>query len=137
MILKSGFERSEKCRWYQLVDEFMHDRTNVVTHAHANTVSPDGSKCTTTLEANTMEQRSGESTSKSPEPKRKDGILIRECISEIRESNRKFMKNMKASDDLKMTLNAANYTEIGREDVGTFVVTQCPLRKFPQCKPLS
>ena len=47
------------------------------------------------------------------------------------------MKNMKASDDLKMTLNAANYTEIGREDVGTFVVTQCPLRKFPQCKPLS
>ena len=56
MNMKFGSERSEKCRWYELVDEFMHDRTNVVSHAHASTVNPDGPKCTTTLEANIMEQ---------------------------------------------------------------------------------
>ena len=76
----------------------------MVAHAHASTVNLDGPKCKTTLEANTMEQRSGESTSKSPEPKRKDDILLRECIGEIRESNRTLMENMKASDDMKMSL---------------------------------
>ena len=104
MNLKSGSGRSEKCRWYDLVDEFMHDRANVVAHAHASTNSPDGPKCKTTLETNTIEQRSDESTSKSSEPKRKDDILHRECIGEIRESNKTLMENMKASDDMKMSL---------------------------------
>ena len=34
--LKSGSQHSEKCRWFQLVDEFMFDRANVVSHAHVN-----------------------------------------------------------------------------------------------------
>ena len=66
--LKSGSQHSEKCRWFQLVDEFMFDRANVVSHAHASAVGGDEVKCTTTSETNTTEQRSRESSSKSPEP---------------------------------------------------------------------
>jgi len=51
--LKSCSQRSEKCRWYHLVDEFMFDRVNVVSHAHASVVDGDGVKGTTTLETNT------------------------------------------------------------------------------------
>ena len=48
MNMKSGSQRSEKCCWYQLVDEFMYDRASVVSHAHASVVNPDGLKCTGT-----------------------------------------------------------------------------------------
>lgn len=33
MYMKSDSERSEKYHWHQLVDGFMFDRANVVTHA--------------------------------------------------------------------------------------------------------
>ena len=44
MNMRSAFKRLEKCRWYQLVDEFMSDRTHVVSHAHASETNPDGLK---------------------------------------------------------------------------------------------
>ena len=44
--MKSGSQRSDKCRWYYLVDEFMFDRANVISHAHASVVDGDGVKCT-------------------------------------------------------------------------------------------
>lgn len=68
MDLKSGSQRSEKCRWYQLVDEFMYDRANVVSYAQASAFNPDGPEVTYTSDTNPTEHRSGESTSKSPEP---------------------------------------------------------------------
>ena len=36
MNMRSGSERSEKCHWYQIVDEFMSDRTHVMSHAYAS-----------------------------------------------------------------------------------------------------
>lgn len=42
MNMRSGSDRSEKCRWYQTVDEFMSDRAHVVTHVHANGIDPVG-----------------------------------------------------------------------------------------------
>lgn len=104
MNAKSGSQRSEKCRWYQLVDEFMYDRANVVSHAHASAVNPDGPKCTSISDTNTTEQRSGESTSKSPEPKHKEEMFLERCIGEIRQSSQSLMDGMKASDDMKMAL---------------------------------
>lgn len=104
MNAKSGSQRSEKCRWYQLVDEFMYDRANVVSHAHESAVNPDGPKCTATSDTFTAEQRSGESTSKSPEPKRKEEMFLERCIGEIRQSSQSLMDGMKASDDMKMAL---------------------------------
>ena len=56
---KSNLQRSEKCRWYHLVDESMHDKANVVSHAHASVVDGDGVKCTTTSEIHTTDQKSG------------------------------------------------------------------------------
>ena len=104
MNLKSSSQRSEKCQWYQLVDGFMFDRANVVLHAHASAMDGDGVKCTTTSETNTTEQRSGESTSKSLEPKRKDKMFLERCIGEIRESSKSLMDSLKANDDIKMVL---------------------------------
>ena len=74
--MKSGSHRLEKCRWYALVDEFMHDRAIMVAHAYANAVNPDGSKFTATSVTNSTDQRSGESVSKSPEAKRKEEIFL-------------------------------------------------------------
>ena len=104
MNMKSGSQRSEKCRWYELVDEFMFDRANVVSHACVSAINPDGPKCAATSNTNTTEQRSGENTSKSPEPKCKDDMFLERCIGEIMESNRTLMESMKASDDMKMAL---------------------------------
>lgn len=82
----------------------MFDRANVVSHAHASAVNPDGPKSTATPNMITTMQPSGESTSKSPEPKRKDDIFMERCIGEIRETSKNLMESMKASDDMKMTL---------------------------------
>ena len=82
--LRSGSDRSEKCRWYLLVDEFMHDRANVVFHAHASATNPEGPKSVSQSATNTMEYRSGEGTSKSPKPKGKDDTFAKLCIGEIR-----------------------------------------------------
>ena len=104
MNMKSGSLRSEKCRWYHLVEEFMFDRANVVSHAHASVVDGDGVKCTTTTDTNTTEHRSGESTLKSPEPKRKEDTFMEKCLGEIRESGKALMESFKSADDMKMTL---------------------------------
>lgn len=104
MNMKSGSQRSEKCRWYQLVDEFMFDSANVVSHAQANATDGDGVKCTTTSDTNTTEHRDRESTSKSPEPKRKEDMFLERCIAEIRESSKSLMESFKANEDMKMAL---------------------------------
>ena len=102
--LKSGSQRSDKCRWFQLVDEFMFDRANVVTHAHASVVDGDGVKCTATMETNTTELRSGESSSKSPSIKRKEDIFMDKCIGVIQDSSKTLLQGLKANEDMKMAL---------------------------------
>jgi hypothetical protein len=102
MNLKSSPQRSEKRCWYQLVDEFMFDIAKIVSHAHANSMNAEGLKSTITSNMNIMEQRSGESTSKSPESN--ENIFMEYCIVEIRESNKSRMETLKASDDIKMIL---------------------------------
>ena len=104
MNLKSCSQRSEKCRWFQLVDEFMFDRANVVSHAHGSAVGGDGVKCTGTSETNITEQRSVECTSKSLEPKRKEDIFMDRCISGIRESSKTLVESLKANEEIKMAL---------------------------------
>lgn len=88
MNMMYGFQRSEKCRSYQLVDEFMFDKANVVSHAHASAMNGYGIKCTTTSDTNTTKQRSRDNTSKSPEPKRMKDMLMDSCIGDIRESSK-------------------------------------------------
>ena len=102
MNMRSGSERSEKCRWYQLVDEFMSDRAHVVSHAHASATDPDGPKSASEVFTTTTEHKSGESISKSPKPKRKDDIFLERCLGRIEESSKNLMDSLKASDDMKM-----------------------------------
>ena len=104
MNLKSGSQRSEKCRWYQLVDEFMYDRANVVSHAHASAFNPDGPAVTDTSHTNAPEHRSGDSTSKSPEPKRKEELFFERCIAKMEESSDRIMESMKACEEMKVSL---------------------------------
>ena len=103
---RSGSDRSEKCRWYTLVDEFMSDRANVVSHAHASAVNSNGFKSDTmpVFETNTTTQGSGECTSKSPEPKRKDDVFMERCLREIRESSNSLMDRLQKSEDIKIAL---------------------------------
>lgn len=75
MNMRSAFKRLEKCRWYQLVDEFMSDRTHVVSHAHASETNADGLKSASASFTRITEYKSGENTSKFLEPKRKDVIF--------------------------------------------------------------
>ena len=72
MNMRSGSDRSEKCRWYVLVDEFMSDRAYVVSHTHANATNPDGPKSASASFTATTEHNASETTSKSPEPKCKE-----------------------------------------------------------------
>ena len=104
MNMRSGSERSEKCRWYTLVDEFMSDRAHVVSHAHASASNPDGPKLSSTTETNTTKLRSGESVSKSPEPKRKDEVFMERCLGEIIEISTSLMNTMKSSEEMRMAL---------------------------------
>jgi hypothetical protein len=87
-----------------VVDEFIFDRTNVVSHAHASVVDGNGVKCTTTSDTNTTEHKSDENTSKSLELKRKEKIFMERCIGMIRESDKTLMDSLKANDDIKMDL---------------------------------
>lgn len=80
----------------------MFDRANVVTHAHTSARNADGLKSTATSDTNTTEQRSDESTSKSPKSKRKEDIFMKCCIGEIRESNKILMKSLKVDEDMKL-----------------------------------
>lgn len=82
----------------------MSDRGNVVFHAHASVVNRDGVKPTSTSDSYTIEQRSGESMSKFPEPKRKEDIFMEQCIGEIRESSKSLMESSKAGEDMKMAI---------------------------------
>ena len=66
MNMRSGADRSEKCRWYQLVDEFMSDRAHVVAHAHASATNPEGPMPTSPSDAFTADHKSGMSSSKFP-----------------------------------------------------------------------
>ena len=102
--LKSGSERSEKCRWYTLVDEFISDRAHVISHTHASATNPDGLKKSSTTETNIMKFRSGEGTSNSPEPKRREEVFMERCLGEIRESSKNLMDSMKTNNEMKMTL---------------------------------
>ena len=104
MNMRSGSQRSEKCRWYLLMDEFMSDRAHVKVHAHASATNPDGPSSTTDSDTKTTAHKSGETTSKSPEPKRKEDIFLERCLSEIRENSKLLMESMKASEEMKMVL---------------------------------
>ena len=68
MNMRSGSDRSDKCRWYQLVDKFMSDRTHVVSHAHASATNPEGPSKTIASDTFTVDHKSDESSSKTPEP---------------------------------------------------------------------
>ena len=104
MNMRSGSDRSEKCRWYQLVDEFMSDRAHVVSHAHASAMNPDGPIAASGSVLGNTDNKSGENTSKSPEPKSKDEIFLERCLDRIENNSDKLLGSLKASDDLKMSL---------------------------------
>ena len=80
----------------------MFDRANVILHAHASARNADGLKLMATSVINTTEQKSVESTSKSPEPKRNPDVLMERCISEIKDSSKNLTDTLKANEETKM-----------------------------------
>ena len=84
MNARSGSDRSEKCRWFQLVNEFISERAYVVTHAHASPKSSEGPTKTSGSDTFTADHKITECSSKSPEPKRKDDLLVERCIGQMK-----------------------------------------------------
>ena len=82
----------------------MSVRAHVKAHAHASAMNPDGPSSTTDSDTKTTAHKSGETTSKSPEPKRKEDIFLERCLSEMRESSKNLIDCVKASKDMKMAL---------------------------------
>ena len=82
----------------------MFDKTNVVSHAQASAVNPDGPKYTANSGTQITDQRSRESTSKSSVTKRKDEAFMEWCLGEIRESSRTLMESLRANDKMKMNI---------------------------------
>lgn len=41
VVLISRSNQSEKCKWYALVDDYMHDWVHVVFHAHSSAQEDD------------------------------------------------------------------------------------------------
>ena len=104
MNMRSGSERSEKCCWYQLVDELISDMVYVVSHAHASAMNPDDLKSASASFTNPTEHKSGKSTSKSSEPMRKDDNFLGRCIGKIEESSKSLIDSLETIDDMKVTL---------------------------------
>ena len=71
---------------------------------HVSAMNPDGFKGGAILDIDTVEIRDGESTSKSPEPKRKEDIFLEQCVGKIEDSSDKLIQVMKSSDKMRMTL---------------------------------
>lgn len=104
MNMKLGSQQLEKCRWFQLVDEFMFDRAIVVSRAYASAQNADELKSTATSMTNTIAKKSGEITSKSSKPKRNLDVFMQQYISEIRESSKSLMNTLKFIEEAKMSL---------------------------------
>jgi hypothetical protein len=88
----------------QVVDEFMSDRAHVVAHAHASATNPEGPKPTSPSDAFTADHKPRMSSSKSPEPKRKEEVFFERCINQMEQSSTCLIDFLKASDDMKMSL---------------------------------
>ena len=82
----------------------MSDRADVVSHAHVSATNPDGPKATTFSDTNSIAHKSGECTSNSPKPKRKQDVFLEQCLGEIRESSKHLIYNLKASKEMTMIL---------------------------------
>ena len=67
-------------------------------------MNPDGPKAASESVTNSMDHKSGENTSKSPEPKRNDDIFLERCLGRIEENSKNLMNTLKVSDDMKMAL---------------------------------
>ena len=104
MNMRLVSNRSKKFRWYQAVDEFMSNRVHVVSHTHANATNPYGINSISASDTHTSEHKSGESPSKSSEPKRKEDVFLDRRIGDIRESSKNLMDSLKVSDDMKIAL---------------------------------
>ena len=104
MNIKLGSQQLKKCRWFQLVDEFMFDRAIVISCAYASAQNADELKATATSITNIIDQKSGEITSKSPKPKRNPDVFMQQYITEIRKSSKSLTNTLKFIEEAKMSL---------------------------------
>ena len=108
----------------------MFDQANVVSHVHASVMDGDGMKCTATSETNTTEQRTGESTSKSPGTKRREDMFMDNCMGEIRESGKTLIESLKANEDMKMALLMSMQQTMQKMVDKMYVSTECDTRGY-------
>ena len=83
----SGNERSTKCKWYSLIDGFMHDRANVYNHAHASAQDEDPNNMEDDIQEvsndPTQVPHSTPSSSQIPISKKSEKLATQEAIGQM------------------------------------------------------
>ena len=62
-----GSQRSSKCKYYTIIDSYMHDRANVLKHVHGSATDEDPNKDPSSL---LYERRDVQETMRPPEASR-------------------------------------------------------------------
>lgn len=109
----SGNARSAKCKWYSLVDGFMHDRANVMKHVHASATDEDPNNPQEiggevggdrTAEKPAIISDSAPSSSQIPVGKRGEKFATQEAILEMSQHSKLLLQTMKETEDQKLAL---------------------------------
>ena len=89
----SGNERSAKCKWYSLIDGFMHDHANVYKHVHASAQDEDPNNVQDDSQevSNDPSQvpQSTPSTSQIPISKKSEKLATQEAIGQMVEHSKR------------------------------------------------
>lgn len=99
----SGNSRSDKCKWYVLVDEFMSERANVVSHAHGSAYVPEDVEKTGDSKFD-LPKNPDELKDRRSEKRKKEDALLSDCLEEVRSSRKLLLDTIQATETAKLEL---------------------------------
>ena len=105
----SGSERSSKCKYYSIIDSYMHDRANVLKHVHGSATDEDPNKDPSSLlhEGEDVQEtiRPPEASSSEVQGKKKmDKFAAQQAINVMAEQSVKLTDTITNSEAVKLNL---------------------------------
>ena len=103
-----GNERSAKCKWYSLIDGFMHDRANVYKYVHASAQDEDPNNVQDDSQEVTNDPsqvpQSTPSTSQIPISKKSEKFTTQEAIGQMVEQSKRIADTVQESEAGKLAI---------------------------------
>ncbi len=105
----SGSERSSKCKYYSIIDSYMHDRANVLKHVHGSATDEDPNKDPSSLlhEGEDVQEtiRPPEASSSEVQGKKKtDKFVAQQAMSVMAEQSVKLTDVISSAEAAKLSL---------------------------------